>query len=187
MINLLFIWWGGGRSLARSGFGCGRGICRVLQPPDLSGRTVTLLIACSDSENDGRFGRDVDVSGRQVCITDGTRGLSSTIDAHECQLIGIRCHCLLAATSCRRFDRQINRILCDFTRSKLWCFPWQVRPFGALLNRLFEWESIKKINKNTRPLLFWLLTALRDIRANRSWTPISRSTGRDHMRWRRPL
>ena len=58
----------------------------TLQPPDLSSRSVTLLISGCNSENDGRFGGGVDVSRRQGSVGHSTLRRRSAIHAHKRQL-----------------------------------------------------------------------------------------------------
>lgn len=55
----------------------------TLQPSNLGGRTVALLIAGGDAEDDGRLGGVVNVSVGQAGRLHQARRVGSTIHAHE--------------------------------------------------------------------------------------------------------
>lgn len=61
---------------------------RTLQPADLSGGTVALFVLGSDSEDDGRPCRAVDVCVAQLGFTDCAGSLDTSVDSDEGQLPG---------------------------------------------------------------------------------------------------
>jgi len=87
----------------------------VLQPPDLSCRSISLLVPSCYPEDDGRFGRGVDVGRQQVIVVNHTGGRGAAEHAHEGELGGARGHrfsvTLLLGSGA--LHREVHRVLCD--------------------------------------------------------------------------
>lgn len=101
---------GGRRSFGRLG---------ILQPPDLRGRSVALVVACRNAENDRRFGCLVNVRRQQRLIRHRTLIVRSAVDPHECKLrrlVGLILGIL-------RLDRQVNGVLQNVAGGRWWRFP----------------------------------------------------------------
>lgn len=79
----------------------------TLQPPDLRGRPVALLVAGCDPEDDGGFGGVVDVSVSQTGRLDQAGWTGAAVDPHEGQLSRA------GAGRLARLDGQVNGVLCD--------------------------------------------------------------------------
>ena len=79
----------------------------TLEPPDLSGGAVSLLVSRGDSEDDGGLGRRVDVRARQVGVGHDALRLRAAEHAHEGQLRRRAAHRLRVALR-RRPDSQVH-------------------------------------------------------------------------------
>lgn len=81
--------WTSSLSIRRGAWSFGGRFCRgsifarFLEPSNLGGRTVALLIAGSDTEDDGWLGGVVDVGVGETGWLHQARGVGSTIHAHE--------------------------------------------------------------------------------------------------------
>lgn len=101
----------------------------TLKPPDLCGRSIALVVACGNAENDGRFGCVIDMGCGQRCIWYGALIVWSTVDTYECQLSR---RWLLFVV--RRFHGQIHGIFENLSLYWRWRFPWQMGTFGWFWN-----------------------------------------------------
>lgn len=102
----------------------------TLKPPDLRGGTVSLLIAGSDSENDGWFGGVVYVGRGQTGSCHRTSRGRATVHPHKRQLgwsPGLLVH-----MGSRITDRQINGVFGDLSRRVLRRFPRKMGTFRTL-------------------------------------------------------
>lgn len=61
-----------------------------MQPPDLRGGTVALLVASCNAEDDGGFGCVIDVCVGEAGGLDQAGRVGATVDPHEGQLGGTR-------------------------------------------------------------------------------------------------
>lgn len=101
----------------------------TLQPSDLCGRAVALLVAGGDAEDDGRFGGVVDVGVGEAGRLHQARGVGPAVDAHEGQLRrrgGLGFGRLVA------LDGQVDRVFDDLPRSDGGRLPGQVGAVRAL-------------------------------------------------------
>lgn len=107
---------------------------RVLQPPDLGGRAVALVVFGRDTEDDGRLGGGVDMRGRQRRVIHDGLVLGAAVDAHEGQLAGHAGDGLGVALRLygRVAHRQAHRVLDDLARVGRRRLPRQVRTLGRL-------------------------------------------------------
>lgn len=124
--------WGGatGRGArAARGWGWGAlGRLGILQPPDLRGRSVSLVVARRDAEDDGRLRGVVDVGRLQRLVRHGALVVRSAVHAHKRQLGRRRRTALVLGVL--RLDRQVNGVLQDVAGGRRGRFPREVRSFG---------------------------------------------------------
>lgn len=81
-----------------------------MEPPDLSGGPVALLVASGNAEDDRRLGGVVDVGVGETGGRDQAGRRGSAVDPHEGQLGGTRTG---SGRGLAGLDGQVHGVLCD--------------------------------------------------------------------------
>lgn len=100
----------------------------TLQPSDLRGRPVALLVAGGDAEDDGGLGGVVDVRVGQGGGLNQAARVGTTVHPHEGQLGRAR----TGRLGLTGLDGQVHRVLCDASRGDGGRLPGELGPAQVL-------------------------------------------------------
>lgn len=103
-----------------------------MEPPDLGGWPVALLVASGDAEDDGRLGGVVNMSVGEAGGLDQAARVGTAVDPHKGELGRTRTRTRAGLAG---LDGQVNRVLRDLARRDSGRLPGQLSPVQVLQNR----------------------------------------------------
>lgn len=104
-----------------------------MEPPDLCGWPVALLVASGNAEDDGRLGGVVDVSVGEAGGLDQAGRVGTAVDPHKGELGRARTRTRAGLAG---LDGQVNRVLCDLPRCDGRRLPGELSPVQVLQDRV---------------------------------------------------